>query len=359
MLLPLLCLLTAVCMLGMAEAASRIAFAQHEKDACMVADPALGTRFKPDCVSHVKSAEGPWVTNSYNACGFRSPQPCGPTPPGAVRVAILGSSIAQGYLVPYHETFAARASEALTRTCGRPVQFQNLASIGYIWGRLAIRAHDALALKPAAAVIVVVPFDLQQSAPSTNKAPAAKLNRQSPMKRIESVLKESRAVVAAQHYLFSRPQFYVPIYLHYGDRANFLRPPFSPLWEQRLHNFDSLMGQIAAEYHAAHIPLLLVFVPQRAQAALLAEHEYPPGINPYAFGDALGKIAASHGIDYLNLSANFAAIHKAASLYYPVDGHLDGAGDGVLAKDLVPALMHDVPALSTCVSHNVLAAGPR
>jgi hypothetical protein len=359
LILPLLCLLTAVCMLGIAEAASRIAFAQHEKDACMVADPVLGTRFKPDCVSHVKAAEGPWVTNRYNSCGFRTPQPCGPLPPGDVRIAVLGSSIAQGYLVRYHDTFSALASAALSRNCGKPVQFQNLASIGYIWQRLAIRAHEALALKPNAAVIVIVPFDLQQSEPKSGDAEHAVAMRPGPMKRLESVLKDSRAVVAAQHFLFSRPDLYVPLYLHYGDRANFLRPPFTRLWQERLANFDRLLAGIAREYHAAHVPLLLVFVPQRAQAALLADHASPPGVNPYAFGQAIGRIAARHGIDYLDLSADFARIPRAASLYYPVDGHLAASGDAVLAHELAPALMHDVPALSACVRHNVVAAAPR
>jgi hypothetical protein len=359
LLLPLLCLVTAVCMLGIAEAASRIAFAQHEKDACMIADPVLGTRFKPNYVSHVKSAEGPWVTNRYNSCGFRTPQPCGPLPPGDVRIAVLGSSIAQGYLVPYHDTFAALDGEALSRNCGKSVQFQNLASIGYIWQRLAIRAHDALALKPDAAVIVVVPFDLQQSEPTSGDAVHAVAMRPGPMKRLESVLKSSRAVVAAQHYLFGRPDLYVPLYLHYGDRADFLRPPFTQLWQDRLANFDRLMAGIAREYKAADVPLLLVFVPERAQAAMLADHAAPPGVNPYAFGQAIGRIAARHGIDYLDLSTDFADIPDAASLYYPVDGHLAASGDAVLAHDLIPALVHDVPALSACMQHNVVAAVPR
>ena len=352
--LPLLCLLTVLVMLGVAEAASRIAFAQHEKDACMIADPVLGTRFKPNCVSHVKAAEGPWVTNRYNACGFRSPEGCGPAAADDVRIAVLGSSIAQGYLVPYRQTFAARASAALTQRCGRPVQFENLASIGYVWQRLALRADDALKLHPDAGVIVVVPFDLQQTEQAEGDAPPPPPGHPGLMKQFDSLLSGSRAVVAAQHFLFRRADLYTQLYLHYGDRADFLRLPLSPAWQHRLDDFDHLLGGIADKYHAAHVPLMLVYVPQRAQAALLAAHHAPPGVDPYAFGQRIGEIAARHGIDYVDLSPAFSQIPQAASLYYPVDGHLSGAGDAVLAAHAAAALQRDVPALAACTASKVV-----
>jgi len=352
--LPLLCLFTALLMLGMAEAASRIVFVQQEKDVCMLADPVMGTRFEPNCVSHVKSAEGPWVTNSYNACGFRTPQPCGPTPPGNVRIAVLGSSFAQGYLVPYQETFAARASEELERRCKRPVEFQNLASIGYVWQRLAIRADEALPLKPDAAVIVFVPFDLQQpeQASEANAKPDA---GESMMERLELLLRSSRAVVAAEHFMFSRPDLYVPLYLHYGDRADFLRQPLSPAWQHRLDDFDRLLGGIADKYHAANVPLLLAYVPQQAQAELLAAGHTPPGVDPSAFGRLIGEVAARHGINYVDLSQVVEHMPDVGRLYYAVDGHLSPQGHAVLAQQVAAALQHDLPAFAHCASAAAMA----
>ena len=243
--LPLLCLATMLVMFGIAEGASRLIFVQHERDACMVHDSVLGTRFRPNCVSRVKAAEGPWVINRYNACGYRTPESCGPKPAGDVRIAVLGSSIAQGYLVPYQETFAARAAEQLTHRCGEPVQFQNLASIGYVWERLARRADEALTLHPNAAIIVLIPFDLQQTDPGDDDGPGPKVAHEGPMKRLELLLKNSRALVAAQHYLFSRPDLYTQFYLRYGDRADLLRVPLTPAWQRRVDDFDTLLGGIA------------------------------------------------------------------------------------------------------------------
>jgi hypothetical protein len=121
----------------------------------MMPDNLPGTRFRPDCTSRVKAAEGPWVTNRYNECGYRTPQSCGSKAADGVRIAVLGSSISQGYLVPYEQSFAARDATLLTQNCRKPVEFQNLASIGFIWNRLADRVDDAIALHPDAAVISI------------------------------------------------------------------------------------------------------------------------------------------------------------------------------------------------------------
>ena len=174
------------------------------------------------------------------------------------------------------------------------------------------------------------------------------------MKRLDSLLKNSRAMIAAQHYLFSRPDLFTQFYLRYGDRADFLRMPLTPAWQRRVDDFDTLLGGIADKYHAAHVPLLLVYVPQRAQATLLAAHQAPPGVEPYAFGRQIGEIAVRHGIDYLDLSTVFSKIPQAADLYYPVDGHLTGKGDAVLAAHAAAALQQKVPALAACAPPDFL-----
>jgi hypothetical protein len=344
-LLPLLSVVTMLVLFGIAEAASRLLFVEQKHDRCEVADARLGHRYRPDCTSRTKASEGPWVTNHYNQCGSRAPAPCGPKPADTTRVAVIGSSVAEGYLVPYEQSFAARTANILTQRCRRPVEFQDLASIGYIWDRLYQRLDDVLALKPDAVVLVVLPFDLEQSQPT--HSPKVR-TPPSLMKRVESSIDQSRAVVAAQHMLFENVDEYVSLYLRYGDKADFLRPPFGPVWQKRLADYDSLLGRIANKLREQDVPLLLVFVPQRAQAALLSGHATPPSVDPYAFGQAIGRIAAQHHVDYMDLSAAFSGISDAAQLYYPVDGHLSGDGHAVLAAAVARGLIGDVPALATC-----------
>src|SRR5438309_415013 len=81
--LPLLSVLTVAVMLGGAEVATRLAMPQKSVDECLVPDPVLGHRPLANCVSHTKSAEGEWVENRYNDCGYRADSSCRPPPDGA------------------------------------------------------------------------------------------------------------------------------------------------------------------------------------------------------------------------------------------------------------------------------------
>jgi len=126
-LLPLLVALTVAVVGGGAEVVSRILYPAKEINACLVrAKGAAPLYYKGGCASRTKIPEGPWVTNAYNACGSRTPEACGPKPAGAIRVAVVGSSTSAGYMVNYADSFAARASAALTKACRRPVAWSFL-----------------------------------------------------------------------------------------------------------------------------------------------------------------------------------------------------------------------------------------
>lgn len=346
-LLPLLSILTMLMLFGIAEGTSRLIFPEQKQDSCAVPDSRLGHHYRPNCVSMTKAAEGPWVVNRYNNCGSRASQPCDLKPPGSIRVVVTGSSVAQGYMVPYSQSFMARAADALSNRCHRDVQFQDLASIGYIWNRLYERLDDVLALAPDAVVMVAVPFDLEQSPPDPNPHQPAPLSL---MKRIDNVVDDSRAMFTAEHFMFENVPEYVSLYLRYGDKADFLRPPFKPAWQKRLADFDALLGRMADRLKASGVPFVLVFIPQRAQAALLQSHAAIPGVDPAAFGEALGHIAARHGIQYVDLSPVLGKAPDPGALYYPVDGHLNGEGHKLLAEGAEQGLAAALPVLQSCAN---------
>src|SRR5882672_2089661 len=125
--LPLLSLLTVVAMLGGAEVVARLAMPEKSVDECLARDPVLGNRPRPGCVSYTKSAEGEWVENRYNDCGYRSEASCRPPGDGALRLAVLGSSMAWALNVPTAETWYTRAADMLSRRCGRRIDMQNLS----------------------------------------------------------------------------------------------------------------------------------------------------------------------------------------------------------------------------------------
>src|SRR5271165_273750 len=160
LLLPLLSLFTILVILSLAEIGARSVWTSAEDSSCDLKTPFSGNRNKANCSARMKLAEGPWVQNTYNECGYRSAASCLAKPPNTIRIALLGSSAAEGFMVPYSETFAALSEKVLTRECGRPVEVQNLAVTGIHLLEEAHRIDEALALHPDAVVLLISPNDL-------------------------------------------------------------------------------------------------------------------------------------------------------------------------------------------------------
>jgi hypothetical protein len=357
--LPLLSFLTILVMLGVSEILARLIWPEHKSAACTIEDPLGGDRFKPNCTVRAKIAEGPWTTYQYNECGYRSATSCGPKPPGAVRIGILGSSMSQALHIPYEDAFFYLASNELSRMCDRPVDVQNLgvpnSSPIYAYRRI----EEVLALKPDVVLYLLTPFDIEQQI-----LPAELAERNSPLRassaipvkvtvsplnRLERELIQSRTVLAAQHFIFQNKETFIRVYMMYGDKADFLRQPFTPAWQQRFANLDLIIGDMAEKLRAAGVPLIIIAVPSRIEAALLSSRQIPPHIDPFAFGREIDRIAAKHGAGYVDLMEPFSRIPNSENLYYVVDGHITADGQKVITANLLKKLQDgSVPAFSHC-----------
>lgn len=358
-LLPLISLLTVVSMLAGAEVLARVGWPEQTSNSCKAPDNALGFRYRPHCSSTMKSAEGPWYTNTYNECGYRSPTPCGPVPAGTRRIALIGASLSEGYLVEYPNTIGAQLAADLTTMCRRPVEVQNLAAQGYTGQRVVLRTEEALTLRPDAMLFTQTPYDIesqlddatqpitdtapktQAQAASVTQPPATQwlqggaLDGSAPslQRRIVLWLSDSRFSTVARHFLFRNLAVYLPLYLRYGDKADFLRPPLSAPWRERLRRFDLLLGELADRTHEANVPLTLAFVPQQAELALMDGRSAPTGADPEALPNALAAIAAHHGVAFVDASpALQAEAAHPERLYYTVDGHPSGLGQPIIAR---------------------------
>ena len=347
-LLPLVSLATVLVMLIGAEVASRAVWPEQVDNACRMPDPVIGYRYRPNCTALTKAAEGPWVTNSYNACGYRSAAPCGAVAPGTRRVALIGSSLSEGYLVPYDDTVGAQLTRDLSRSCGATVEVQNLGGVGYSGHLLTARMAEALRLRPDAVLLLLAPFDLEGEMGAVAPPPSGNAAAQpagdaadGPMHRIFTAFKRSRAVLVTQHFLFRNAAIYLPLYLRYGDKADFLRPPFSPNWQARLRAYDTLLAGLGAQAHQAGVPLSVGFVPQEAQVALMAGRPLPPGIDPDALPRALQAIAARHGVGFIDTSAALRLQATPERLFYQVDGHLSGSGQPIIASYIAEQMVSD------------------
>lgn len=350
-LLPLISLATLVAVLLCSEIAARAIWPEQLFNSCRQSDPQVGVRYRANCSTTMKTPEGPWYVASYNDCGYRSDAPCATLPLGERRIALLGASLAEGYLVEYPDTIGARLEAELTRRCGLTVDLQNLGTLATFGKRLVPQMDEALALHPSAVLLLAAPFDIKElttaDAPAAMPAATAAASFE---KRAFEALKESRAVAMAQHFLFRNPSIYLPLYLRYGDEADFMRPPFTAPWQARLRAFDQLVGALAARAQAAGVAFGIAFVPQEAQIALLAggRAAAPAGIDPAALQAAIAKIANRHSALFIDTSLALQTVHAPEHLYYQVDGHLSGEGQPIAAAYIAQQLAQPGGPFARC-----------
>jgi hypothetical protein len=351
-LLPLVSLATVLVMLCTAELAARIMMPEQLANSCKMSDPVLGFRYRPNCTAEMKAAEGPSYTNTYNECGYRSAASCRTPPAGTRRIALIGSSLGEGHLVPYQDTVGARLSDALTALCSFPVEQQNLAARGYTGRRIVSRMQEALQLQPSAVLMLIFPYDIEiqlddatlpitgdrQSAPapSARNAPSA----QSLTSTILGFVKQnSRAVTLAESVLFRDPSTYLLLFLHYGDKADFLRLPFTPPWIERLRRFDLMVGELASRAHKADVPMTIAFVSQQGELALLRQTKGQAAadatLDAQALPRAVAAIAVRHDVDFVDTSEALASYPSPQHLYHPVDGHPSATGERVVADAIL------------------------
>jgi hypothetical protein len=372
-LIPLLAIATVVVMMGAAEIGARATFVESGLETCGYSSGPL--HWKPNCVSHRKTAEGPMVENAYNDCGYRTPTPCGTRSPGTIRVALMGTSTAQGFKVRYEDTFPAHLTATLSRACGRPVEFQNMGVAGASLLDVNRRVDEALAMRPDLIMLVVGPVELRaqlsraeiaarddppSSAVSTpvkpppgepppGEPPPGEPQSRSLVGRLSDLAYQSRALVVAQHFLFQDRATYIRLFMLHGEDADYLRPPMSPAWRQRLADFETVLSGMVGKARSHGVPLMLVWVPTRIQAALLAVETRNPGVDPYAVDRQIAEISTRVGASFVDTLDGFARQRMSEQYFYAVDGHLNGAGAPIFADTIQRRLIQgDIAPFAGC-----------
>jgi hypothetical protein len=358
LLLPATAVLTWIVLGTTAEVVARFAYPQQLVDACIVQDGS-GNHFRSGCHSRVKAAEGGWVNNDYNDCGYRSDEQCGEA---GIRLAIIGTSLGHGYWVPYDQTFAGRIEHDLASACAQPVNILN-ASLPTtdvngtpVWHHLADRSQVPLAQHPQALLLVMDSYDLQvyrspntEAAPAMDPPPGLLFRLQRPAIFIMRTLTANSSVfLIARHWRYGDRDALVTDHLANIDASGYLRQPFSPLWQMRLKIADETISAIAAHAQAAGVPFLVVLVPRSAQAVLARQENGTNGPDPFALPRALMQIAQQRNASFLDLTGLMAAQPDPAGLFFLVDGHLNEEGHRLLAQAIKQHLTQLVPTLAHC-----------
>jgi hypothetical protein len=388
-LLPLIGLLTICAIAVFTELISRRIFSESKTtlNSCLILnDPSTGVRGIPNSVCREKFPESQWVEYKFDGCGYRSGMICGPKIPGAYRIVMTGSSAVLGELVPIDKTFATLLPVELSRITGRKVELYN-EGLGLKFARYTdLSFNDVLAAQPDLVLWVVTPLDVRHAAfpdldtemspdidTQKEKSDRTAPDRPAPV-RPSPVLKSAiewmkamlgqhaGAIVTGQvlrHFLYEHESQgqYVQAYLlkasgnqpHSvginGD-ANFLQSELNPEWKAHLREFDTYAADIESKAKAAGVPLVVVLLPNRAQAAMISMGNWPEGYDPYGLDNKLSSIVVSHGGTYVDVLPYFRTLPNPEQGFFPIDGHLNAEGHAMIVDILARALTGGpVPAL--------------
>jgi hypothetical protein len=357
-LLPVLGLTTAVLLVCSTELiALRIyALSRTGGEDCMVLNSSSKTLGGiPNSVCWEKIPEGKLTEYRFNNSGYRSDTDFGPKLPGTFRIVVIGSSFVVGARVPIEEAFATRLSPELSQLTGQKVEIVNegMAGAAAYPSIVALRFKDALAAKPDMILRIVTPWDIQNqsaSIPTSNRNTAPPPQESRVAEFISRVLHHPwRAAFMLRHVLYESQSQYVKSFLMGGDshyNAGFLRAEPDAEWKKQLLRFDSDDAGIEERVKAAGVPLVVVFLPLRAQAAMISMGEWPAEFDPFKLDNELRSIITSHGGIYIDILPDFRNIPNPEQGYYPVEGHLNARGHAIIARLLTKELTSGaVPAL--------------
>ncbi len=361
-LLPLLGLLTMIILAGSVELFARWMFPQMGTGAagedCMVFnDATTGARGIPNCRVMEKIPESEVLQYRFNNLGFRSDQDFGPKTPGTYRIVMLGSSMTMGMRVPVENTIATLLPRELSRRTGRKVELYNEAMAYRGTDVEADHFDEVLKADPDMVLwtlnigdmavqkdIKMVPiYDRQSSyiVRAWHRATQA-YSAMSIIDTIRYLFRHTRTSVMLTHFLYASKSQYV--------KASIMRNLYisEPTLEQRekLERFDRDFSRIESQAAHAGVPVVVVPLPDHAQADLILTQDLPPGVDPYKFDEDLRSIVTAHGGIYVD---TFPAIRNYPDLqygYFNAEGHPNRLGHSILTEIFAQALTNgSVPAL--------------
>jgi hypothetical protein len=390
-LLPMISLLTICILAGSTELIARRMFRVSNtgmRECLRPYDPWIGTLGVPNATCSEKRAESPIVVEyKFDSCGHRAGMECGPKPPGTYRIVLIGSSIAFGSGVPREMTFAALLPEELSQRTGRRVELYN-EGLGF-GSTPEIIAHNfdaVLSEDPDLILWILGPIDFMAPPPVAHGSGlpgAAKdgfmaagggegrfakvwrhlkeaiATRSLPL-RVWNTWDDTRTSIMLQHLMYRDQSQYVNSYLKRGYTAGFLSADPSVQWQTNLRQFDMSAGDLEGRAKAAHIPMAVALVPNRAQAIMLSTGKWPNGYDPYEIGNELHQIIASHGGTPIDILSDFRGVPNPEQDYFLVDGHPNADGHAIIAEVLAKELTSGtIPALKALTPPQTVVEGHR
>lgn len=363
--MPAVSLLTVMVLFCATEVVARLIYTTSKTSTapCLILnDTSTGVRGVPNAHCQQKIPESQLTTFIFNSCGHRAGMECGPKPPDTYRIAMVGSSFAFGMWVEREQSFAALLQTELSQHNGRKIEIYNEAMQ---WGTphsVDTRLGEVLAEQPDMVLWPVTPYDIENAdllhpgAATPDGAPVD-CRLESWRRYLQSLwmtwsgdavaarwqkslglLNCTRTVFLLQHWLYQSQSQYLKHYLKDGSTSDFLRSHPSQAWQRNAAQFAQYAADIQARTASIGAKLVVVVLPNRAQAAMISLGHWPADFNPYGMGDRVRDIVAGEGGVYVDVLHDFQQIPNPEQYYFAVDGHLNSNGHALVARLLFTAL---------------------
>jgi hypothetical protein len=340
------------------------------KDCIVFKGPTAGFHGVPNSVCWEKTDESAPVEYRFNSCGHYTSLECGPKPAGTYKIVVVGSSDAMGLTVQPKETLAALLPKELEQRTGRKVEVYNesLPGMGGTPHSIALHFGEALSGEPDSVLWILVPLDISRIS-AVGPAPEPPrlagvlgqtryrirdaLNKR-PMQdaysdvldTLRELFSNSHSGILLRHYLYQSQSLYVRADLR-TEEAGFLKMDPGVGWRERLLELDKYDAYLEERAREAGVPLLVTFLPDRAQSAMVSMGDWPQGYDPYQTDNELRAMVNRHGGIYLDVLPEFRSIPNPERYFLPVDGHPNAGGHAIFAGLLAKVLTSGpVPALN-------------
>ena len=174
---------------------------------------------------------------------------------------------------------AARPGRS-ARTAGRMVQVENLAFENLSPLQCYRKLPAALALRPDLVVYAVSPFDLEQpidpaqladrnNPAASNTVPTTQFKDTWTGRVRQMLMNNSRAILIAQHFLFSNPETFLRVYLAHSDTGYLRSSRRMPHGAWVYSNFELITGDMASRTRRLGVPLFIMAVPSRFPSRII------------------------------------------------------------------------------------------
>ncbi|NVK12667.1 MAG: hypothetical protein HWE35_00640 [Rhodobacteraceae bacterium] len=305
-------------------------------------DPVLGHVNRPGTRARVRAPEYD-VEYATDSRGFRTGGAAAEPAAGAVRILLLGDSFTFGAANAVQDSWAALLEQRLAAG-DRAVEIINAGVPGYDTSQQALYLERLYgSLQPDIVLVSFMTNDLFVNEPiqrapdgtETARGDARAVIAQGGRKR-----SSLQAVTLLKRLLMENDSTYVRLYLM-TPRAAFFTLPASDLVQRKMAATQALLRRIREFCANRGAALLVVSVPQLFQVFAAAADSPPQGVIPDLPEQVLADFAASEGIPWVSLLDTLAQSYQrsGADLYHRYDGHLNAAGNRVMAEAVHAALL--------------------